>query len=87
MRNHLVKGIAAKQEEIGHLEQQWLKEQTDLVKKVKEKEELGEELVRQQCSLGVLAKKKLRLDGMYYSHIRPSIRNIDFDCNSSFLYL
>uniref|UniRef100_A0A5K3F2D7 TEX12 protein n=1 Tax=Mesocestoides corti TaxID=53468 RepID=A0A5K3F2D7_MESCO len=62
MRNHLVKGIAAKQEEIGNLEQQWLKEQTDLMNKVKEKEKLGEDIARQQCCLSVLAKKKLRLD-------------------------
>ncbi|VDL92767.1 unnamed protein product [Schistocephalus solidus] len=62
MLNHLTKGIAAKNDEIGSLEQQWLKEQTDLVKHVKEKERLLEVLSRQQCQLTILAKKKLRLD-------------------------
>ncbi|KAL5104888.1 Coiled-coil domain-containing protein 40 [Taenia crassiceps] len=62
MRNHLIKSIAAKQEEIGTLEQQWLREQTELMNRVKEKENLSEELSRQQVCLAVLNRKKLRLD-------------------------
>lgn len=62
MRNHLIKSIAAKQEEISTLEQQWLREQTELMNRVKEKENLSEELSRQQVCLAVLNRKKLRLD-------------------------
>ncbi|VDL61080.1 unnamed protein product [Hymenolepis diminuta] len=62
MRNNLVKSITEKQEEIATLEQQWLREQTELMNKVKAKEELADELSRQQVYLSVLNRKKLRLD-------------------------
>nr|VZI01346.1 unnamed protein product [Spirometra erinaceieuropaei] len=74
MLNHLTKGIAAKNDEIGSLEQQWLKEQTDLVKHVKEKERLLEVLSRQQCQLTILAKKKLRLDADINSLEREKVQ-------------
>lgn len=62
MRNNLMKSITEKQEEIATLEQQWLREQTELMNKVKAKEELADELSRQQVYLSVLNRKKLRLD-------------------------
>nr|CDS29578.1 coiled coil domain containing protein 40 [Hymenolepis microstoma] len=61
-RNNLLKNMAAKQEEITSLEQQWLREQTELINKVKAKEELADDLSRQQVYLSVLNRKKLRLD-------------------------
>ncbi|KAM7536376.1 hypothetical protein Aperf_G00000087797 [Anoplocephala perfoliata] len=62
MKNQLTKRIAAKQEELSTLEQQWLREQTELMNQVKAKEDLADELSRQQVYLAVLNRKKLRLD-------------------------
>ncbi|KAL5962112.1 Coiled-coil domain-containing protein 40, partial [Taenia solium] len=62
MRNHLIKSIAAKQEEISTLEQQWLREQTELMNRVKEKENLAEELSRQQINNIEKEKSQLNRD-------------------------
>ncbi|VDN37232.1 unnamed protein product [Dibothriocephalus latus] len=71
MLNHLTKGIAAKNDEIGSLEQQWLKEQTDLVKHQENKlaeedfvralREKEQETVEMQSKLDAVIKEKEEL--------------------------
>ncbi|CAL8088462.1 unnamed protein product [Calicophoron daubneyi] len=60
--NNLSKAIAQKQEEIGELEQQWLKEQNELVQHVNEREGLVKTMSRLNKQLSILAQKKLRVD-------------------------
>ncbi|THD22944.1 Coiled-coil domain-containing protein 40 [Fasciola hepatica] len=60
--NNLNKALSAKQEEIGELEQQWLKEQNELVLHVNERDELANSVTRLQKQLSILAQKRLRVD-------------------------
>ncbi|CAH8433419.1 unnamed protein product, partial [Dicrocoelium dendriticum] len=62
MINTLTKTVQTKQEEIGELEQQWLKEQSELVKYVNDKDNLTKTAERLQKQLTILAQKKLRID-------------------------
>lgn len=65
MINNLNKALSAKQDEIGELEQQWLKEQNELVLRVNERDELANSVTRLQKQLSILAQKKLRLDSKF----------------------
>ncbi|KAF8569867.1 hypothetical protein P879_00823 [Paragonimus westermani] len=62
MINNLTKAVQAKQDEIGELEQQWLKEQNELVRYVNEREGLTRTVERLQKQLTILSQKKLRVD-------------------------
>ncbi|KAF5405478.1 Coiled-coil domain-containing protein 40 [Paragonimus heterotremus] len=62
MINSLTKAVQTKQDEIGELEQQWLKEQNELVRHVNEREGLTRTVERLQKQLTILSQKKLRVD-------------------------
>ncbi|TGZ64011.1 hypothetical protein CRM22_006584 [Opisthorchis felineus] len=59
---NLTKAVQAKQEEIGELEQQWLKEQNELVRQMNERDSLTKTVERLRKQLTILAQKKLRMD-------------------------
>ncbi|VDP01317.1 unnamed protein product [Schistosoma mattheei] len=60
--NNLSKAIGLKQDEIGELEQQWLREQNELVVNINERDKLAESVTRINKQLSILTQKKLRID-------------------------
>ncbi|CAH8666452.1 Coiled-coil domain-containing protein 40 [Schistosoma haematobium] len=60
--NNLNKAIGLKQDEIGELEQQWLREQNELVVNINERDKLAESVTRINKQLSILTQKKLRID-------------------------
>ncbi|CAH8651425.1 unnamed protein product [Heterobilharzia americana] len=60
--SNMNKAVAAKQDEIGVLEQQWLKEQNELVMNINERDKLAESVTRISKQLSILTQKKLRVD-------------------------
>ncbi|CAH8651453.1 unnamed protein product [Schistosoma curassoni] len=50
------------QDEIGELEQQWLREQNELVVNINERDKLAESVTRINKQLSILTQKKLRID-------------------------
>lgn len=63
--NNLNKAIGLKQDEIGELEQQWLREQNELVVNINERDKLAESVTRINKQLSILTQKKLRIDSKF----------------------
>ncbi|CAH8578989.1 unnamed protein product [Schistosoma turkestanicum] len=60
--NNLNKAVGQKQDEIGELEQQWLREQNELVVNINQRDKLAESVTRINKQLSILTQKKLRID-------------------------
>ncbi|VDQ07615.1 unnamed protein product [Trichobilharzia regenti] len=68
--NNLNKAITSKQDEIGELEQQWLKEQNELVININERDKLSESATRISKQLSILTQKKMRVDNEIAIQVR-----------------
>ena len=60
--NSLQKSIEAEQQEIGELQQMWLRDQSELVRLAKEKDEQTRDVNTLKKQLTILSQKKLRIE-------------------------
>ncbi len=63
--NSLQKSIEAEQQEIGELQQMWLRDQSELVRLSQDKDSQSRDVENLKKQLTILSQKKLRIEGMY----------------------
>lgn len=61
--NSLQKSIDARQQEIAELQQLWLRQQSELVRLAKDKDEQSHDVEKLKKQLTILSQKKLRTEG------------------------